>query len=56
MKQKQQKYVEAVQRNLDHAKGHGKFRGLSSTDAKVKLGIRKDDTSFDRLVEVIING
>lgn len=54
MKPKAEKYVEAVERNMKSAGGPGsrisKWRELPIAEIKMKLGIKKADTSFDEEV------
>ena len=52
MRSSAEKYKEAVERNLFGAAKYriNKYSGLSVTDAKIKLGIRKDDSMYDEQV------
>jgi hypothetical protein len=47
------KYTEAVERNLKNAK-KSKYAGMDYEKAKMKLGIRKNDYSYQKEVEQLI--
>jgi hypothetical protein len=59
MKTKQQKYEEAVQRALPNAKRivaavNAEGKSYTFNELKIKLGIRKNDTSFDEQLQAIM--
>jgi len=62
MKPKDQKYTEAVERNLFNAEppanirvsGDHKYRGLTIRAAKVRLGIRRADSAYDTRVAALV--
>jgi hypothetical protein len=55
MKSKEQKYDEAVIRNLENAerKDPKKYRGVKLAHAKLMIGIRKDDARYDERVHTL---
>ena len=57
MRSSAEKYKEAVERNLFGAAKYriNKYSGLSLKDAMMKLGIRKDDTTYDEQVMKLIS-
>ena len=56
MKTKEQKYNEAVERNLSKSAKKKKYKGMKLSEAKMSIGIRAKDDRFDNEVNVIIKG
>ena len=54
MKNPEQKYKEAVARNIASAKRSDKYKGKEFHSVCRALGIRKEDTSYDKQVNEII--
>ena len=54
MKTKQQKYDEAVARNLQVAEVSPKYKGMTLENAKTRIGIRGNDARYDDVVNTII--
>lgn len=55
MKAKQQKYQEAVERNLRRIK-KSKYLGYDLAKLRIRMGIRKADRSHDAFLLAISNG
>jgi len=55
-KSKKQLYEEAVERNLATAQNakKSKYKGMAFNEAKIKIGIRNDDESYDDQVKQAI--
>jgi hypothetical protein len=54
MKSEKDKYVEAVARNLKSARQNPKYKEKTYAQAKIMLGVRKNDTSYDKEIEAVI--
>jgi hypothetical protein len=53
MKSKDQKYSEAVERNLEYAKSHSQ-RFDDMEDARYRVGVRANDSKFDNELKPLI--